>query len=358
MSFSVLSKIYDISGKKIFRWYRNVLSWYTEAWVSRQLHEHDIIDKKLIDRITKSPKKIYVPILKAENFGPNMAIDDKNIWWEVYTIISNKDTWKIAAMIMSIKFRVIYEVLDKIPQEIRWWVKTISKDFAQSYDWVARICFPCATRIWDKFHVISMVFDALQAVRIRYRQKALEKERVRRELHKKKEAENKELAKKNWEYYIKKGLPKSKRYDNEDTEMELLARSRWLLFKLEKDWSDTQRERAKILFKEYPEIKKAYSVICSFRWWYNYKPKESNKKLAAKGLNRWYKKALGVNIIEIDNIVSSIEYHAGEILNYFHDGWTNAFAESINAKIQRFVQSNYWIRDRDFFHFRLMKFLS
>ncbi len=342
----------------MFEWYRNVLSWFTESWVSKALHEHDTIDQKLIDRITKSPKKIFVPILKPENFGPNMAVDDKNIWWEVYTIISNKDTWKIAVMIMSIKFKVIEWVLDKIPQNIRWSVKTISKDFAESYDWVARMCFPMATRIWDKFHVIQMALDALQAVRIKYRQIALTKERERIELHRSQEKKNKELAKRNWEFYIKKDLPKLKRHDNEDTEMELLARSRWLLFKFEKDWSDTQRERSKILFKQYPEIKKAHSVICSFRWWYNYKPKESNRNKAVRWLNKWYEKALWADIIEIDNLVSSIQYHAGDILNYFEWWWTNAFAESINAKIQRFVQSNYWIRDRDFFHFRLMKFLS
>jgi hypothetical protein len=45
--------------------------------------------------------------------------------------------------------------------------------------------------------VISLVLDALQAVRIRYRQKALEKERIRRELHKEREAENRDLAKRN-----------------------------------------------------------------------------------------------------------------------------------------------------------------
>jgi hypothetical protein len=40
--------------------------------------------------------------------------------------------------------------------------------------------------------------------------------------------------------------------------------------------------------------------------------------------------------------------HEGEIMNYFEEGHTNAFAESLNNKIQGFVRSNYGIRDRDF----------
>ena len=75
-----------------------------------------------------------MPILKAENFGEHMAIDDKNIGGEGYTIISNKKTKKIAAMIMSTKHNIIEEVLHKIPRNIRWNVQSLSRDLAESYN--------------------------------------------------------------------------------------------------------------------------------------------------------------------------------------------------------------------------------
>ncbi|MBC8147056.1 MAG: transposase [Bacteroidetes bacterium] len=51
----------------------------------------------------------------------------------------------------------------------------------------------------------------------------------------------------------------------------MLARSRFLLFKFERSWSNEQKQRAKILFKMFPEIELTYKTICSFRSFYNIK---------------------------------------------------------------------------------------
>ena len=45
------------------------------------------------------------------------------------------------------------------------------------------------------------------------------------------------------------------RFPNGDTRPELLIRSRYLLFKSADKWTERQKERAKILFEEYPDIK-------------------------------------------------------------------------------------------------------
>ena len=48
---------------------------------------------------------------------------------------------------------------------------------AYGYEWLIRELFPCAIQIADKFHVIKHALDALQDVRVRYRQKLLTKRR-------------------------------------------------------------------------------------------------------------------------------------------------------------------------------------
>jgi transposase len=342
MSFALLGLVFGISGRKIYDWYRNVLSGFDDPEAQKRLHEHDTVDPALIDKQTGEIKKVLVPILKTENFGENIAADDKNIGGEVYTVISNKDTGKIAAMIMSVKTGIIAEVLDKVPVAIRMAVKTMSKDLAENYDWMARACFMNAIRIADKFHVIKLAMEALQAVRIRLRQTALTNERERREEWKK--AGNK-----------MKDLPDTEAYENGETEKTLLARSRYLLFKFKKQWTEAQAERAKILFREFPEIK-AYDLICSFRNFYKCKIGPGHR--ARESLDRWYEKTRKTKIEEIKNFRHTVRQHEGEIMNYFDEGHTNAFAESLNNKIQSFVRSNYGIRDRDFFHFRLKQFLS
>jgi len=53
-----------------------------------------------------------------------------------------------------------------------------------------------------------------------------------------------------------------------------------------------------------------------------------------------------------------IEKHEKEIRNYFQNAITNAKAENINGKIQRFIMNNYGIRDKDFAIYRIAKYFS
>ncbi len=307
------------------------------------MHRCDLTDPSLIDRITGKPKKILVPILKPENMGENVSIDDKNIDGVGYTILANKETGKIILMMAATKARLVMEALDRIPVGLRMKVKTISKDLAESYDWVARTMFMNATKIADKFHIVKLALEALQAVRIRYRQIVLTTERERKESWKK-------AGKK------VKDLPPAKRYENDETLKEILARSRYLLFRFAGEWNEFQLERAKILFREFPEIKQVYDLICSFRNFY--KCTVGNKKRAQESLEGWFVKAKELKIEEVENFVDTVKNNQAQILNYFEEGQTNAFAESLNAKIQRFIRTNYGVRDTDFFHFRMMKYFS
>ena len=106
---------------------------------------------------------------------------------------------------------------------------------------IARLCFPAAKQVIDRFHVQKLAFEAVQEMRIKARWEALDKEMV-----------GIAYAKASGRPFI----PET--FSNEDSRKQLLARSRYLLFKKESLWSESQRVRAKILFREYPEIKKAY----------------------------------------------------------------------------------------------------
>ena len=52
---------------------------------------------------------------------------------------------------------------------------------------------------------------------------------------------------------------------NGDTHKQLLARSRYLLFKSSDKWTDSQRQRAEVLFETYPDLKETYSLKHSLR---------------------------------------------------------------------------------------------
>ena len=72
-----------------------------------------------------------------------------------------------------------------------------------------------------------------------------------------------------------------------DTRKQLLARSRYLLYKSRDKWTMSQNIRAQVLFKEYPEIEDAYKLTQELREFFNTR---TGKGVALTKLARWYDK--------------------------------------------------------------------
>ena len=53
-----------------------------------------------------------------------------------------------------------------------------------------------------------------------------------------------------------------------------------------------------------------------------------------------------------------IRKHENEIVNFFICAQTNAKAERLNGKINRFIANNYGVRDKDFVLFRINGYFS
>ena len=215
-----------------------------------------------------------------------------------------------------------------------------------------------AAQVADKFHVLKHAFEALQDIRIYYRQKLLTQRREAYEAYKIRKKTSPGLV---FEYSESK-LP------NQETHRQLLARSQYLLYKKKHDWTPSQAQRAELLFKHYPDIEKTYEFICQFRSWYSADfiidkqldriSKMKVLKTIENNLNIWINAANQTDISELMNFKSLVERNKGPILNYFYTGATNAIAEANNGLIQRFLQQNKGYRNLNFFYFRLSQFLS
>ena len=139
---------------------------------------------------------------------------------------------------------------------------------------------------------------------------------------------------------------------NGDTTKQLLARSRYLLFKSPEKWTESQKLRAEVLFEQYPDIQKAHSLTHSLRMIY---AKNTIKDAARLSLARWYNKVEEAGFKSFNTIAGTIYEHYDEILNFFISRSTNASAESFNAKIKAFRASLRGVIDIKFFLFRLTK---
>ncbi|MBP1225951.1 transposase [Flavobacterium sp. 1355] len=267
-----------------------------------------------------------------------MSIDETSLSnGELYTIVTNKSgkgrKGTIVAMVAGTKADTVISVIEKIPLRERNLVREITLDMAGNMGLIARKCFPNASRVTDRFHVQKLAIEALQEIRIKYRWEAIDQENEAMERAKKTNV--------NFE---------SKTLHNGDTLKQLLARSRYFLYKNKSKWTSNQIERAALLFELYPDIQKGYSLTQELRSIFE---NTKDKIIGFAKLAKWHEKVNQSGFKSFNTISRTIMNHYQTILNYFDNRSTNASAESFNAKIKAFRSQFRGVRNIEFFLFRL-----
>lgn len=319
ISSNSLEKFYYINGNHFGQQYKDHLSDFN-SWEQKE-HAQDWI-------------------LFPENIGENLGIDETALSnGELYTVLINRSAQgkkgTLIAMIKGTTSETVINIINKIPKSKRKRVKEVTLDMAGSMNLIVEKCFPKATRVIDRFHVQKLAYDALQEIRIKHRWDAINEETN--------EIEN---AKYNNTTYV------PYRFDNGDTKKQLLARSRYLLFKSPEKWSQSQNQRAKILFAQYPDIRKAFELTHKLRLIYS---KTKDKGVAFTKLARWYNDVNDANFKSFNTISATIYAHYANILNFFDNRSTNASSESFNAKLKAFRSILRGVNDTSFFLYRVAK---
>lgn len=319
ISSNSLEKFFYVDGDQLGQQYKEFLSSY-KTW----------------DQKEHAQKWILFP----NNIGSYLSIDETSLSnGELYTILTNKAgkgrKGTLIAMIEGTDSASVIAVLDRIPEKVRELVKEVTLDMAGSMNKIVKHCFPKASLVIDRFHVQKLAYDAIQEMRIAHRWDAINQE-----------TNDIENAKLNKEKYI------APVFSNGDTRKQLLARSRYLLFKSGEKWTQKQKARAEILFTQYPDIKKAYSLTHSLRMIFSH---TKVKGVAYTKLAKWFNDVTDSEFKSFNTISATIYVHYANILNFFNNRSTNASAESFNAKIKAFRATQRGVTDIPFFLFRLSK---
>lgn len=261
---------------------------------------------------------------------------------EVYTIVTNTNAkcqkGSLIAIVKGVRSSEVIEVLEQLPLQKRMSVKEATLDLAPNMEKIVRSSFPNAHLVSDRFHVQQLPTEALQEMRIKYRWEAIEEENKMIE-----QCKNEKIP------YHPVIL------SNGETKKQLLAKSRYLLFKPQSKWSDSQKERATVLFHNYPDLKKAYELTMMFR---NIYETGRTKESAKEKLQEWYKKIEKYNYPSFATAANSIKNHQESILEYFTNRSTNALAENFNSKIKAFRSVFRGVSDVAFFIYRLTLILA
>lgn len=317
ISCHLLGRLYTVDGKQLQQQYKDHLSDF-HAWEQKGHAEEWM--------------------LFPDNIGPCLSIDETALSnGELYTIVTNKAAKggkrAIVAMLKGTQSEQIMVVLERIPLRKRNKVTEVTMDMAANMIKAIRRCFANASRVIDRFHVQKLAYDAVQEARIKYRWEALEAE-----------SQAIDAARKNKQSY------QPEVFSNGDTLKQLLARSRYLLFKHPSKWTLSQKQRADLLFPRYPLLEKAFRLSLRLGKIFS---ASKNKQQAFKQLAIWHNDVEDAGIDAFKTVARSVQQHYESILNFFDNRSTNASAESFNAKIKAFRATSRGVRDTTFFLFRL-----
>lgn len=279
-------------------------------------------------------------MLFPQNIGKQLSLDETALsHGELYTILTNKAAkgkeGAIVAIVAGTASEFVQKHFDKLPLRLRNKVEEITLDMAGSMNLIAKSCFPNAVLVTDRFHVQKLALEAVQELRIKHRWEAIDKEN-----------DDLEKAKKHRKAYRPMIL------QNGDTLKQLLARSRYVLYKKEKSWTENQKIRAKLLFELYPDLFEAYRLSQKLSWIFEQK---EGKIYGYTRLAQWHEQVAKSGFKSFNTLSRTIMNHYKTILNYFDNRSTNASAESFNAKIKAFRTQFRGVRNIEYFLFRLTK---
>lgn len=319
ISCKTLGHFFGVDGKRLEEQYASHLSGFTD-WAHAEHAENWL--------------------LFPDNIGDYLSIDETSLsQGELYTILTNKAAkgkkGALIAIIKGTESESVIRVLQRIAERVRKKVKEVTLDLAPTMVRIVRRSFPKAKLVSDRFHVQQLAGEAVQEIRIKHRWDAIEQENMEMDLARE--------VKQKW-------LPQV--LENGDTVKQLLARSRYLLFKKEVNWSPSQIHRAELLFRLYPDLHKAYKISQELSSILSH---SKDRMIAFKKLALWYNKIEESGFKSFNTIARTIQNNYETILNYFDNRSTNASAESFNAKIKAFRAQFRGVRNVKFFLFRLSK---
>jgi transposase len=179
--------------------------------------------------------------------------------------------------------------LDGLSEEQRKAIKVVNVDMWEPYTLAIKAKLPHATIVVDRFHVMKNLNHCLT--------------QARREIQNNASAEVKEQ----------------------------LKGSRWVLVKNQKDLTEKERTKLDTIYQVLPELKTCHELKELFRLLFD---TLTNREEAKCALQIWIQQVEALDVKALKPFLVTLNNWFEQILNYFLEGWTNAFAEGVNNKIK------------------------
>ena len=200
--------------------------------------------------------------------------------------------------------------LDQLPPDVRAAIQVVCIDMWDAYSTAVQTKLPGVEIVVDRFHVMnaSRLNHALTT--------------ARREIQ-------------------RQAAPEVK---------EQLKGSRWILVRNQSALTPEQREKLDTIYAASPELKLGHQLKEQFRAIFELTDRDE----AAHQLDTWIQQVETSGLKAFQGFVTTLHNWHDYILNYFHERWSNGFAEGMNNKIKLLKRRGFGYTNFDHFRLRVL----
>lgn len=232
-----------------------------------------------------------------------------------HTVFSDPERGAILDLVDGRGKGSVFAGLVAMSDQVRAGIETVVMDCHWPYRYAVEEALPRARIVADKFHIIRAVDGAAQRVRRRFGRRRYQ-QRIGRD----------------------GGVARQHNPANDPNVFHI----RWLFMKRANKLSDTEREWLWAVFEaSADEVRRGWALKELFASIYD----EPDRVEAERRLNEWIDAITRAGIPEFLNTWRTLQWWREQILNYFDDPVTNAFAEGITNKIKVLKRRSYGFRD-------------
>lgn len=268
------------------------------------------LDWKTVKEIDREHIKTLLPEI-SQLIIKRLAIDEIAVMkgHKYFSIIRDYDSGIAVKIVFGRGYDEVKTALLNLGHDALMNINYVSLDMWDPYIKALNECCPNAKLVFDKFHVVKKVNEALDSVR------------------------KKEFT------------------DASPQERKKMKHKRWIILHREQNLENEQKETLLKLMKNNDRLYKAYLLkeqILSI-----FDEKDSTFDKICDRIKCWLENVLSNDLEEFSAVVKTIQNYMYGILNYFRYGMTNAIAEGFNTKINILKRRAFGFRDLEYFTLKI-----
>ena len=280
-----------------------------EACLKEIARRHKL-DWKTVKEIDRAHIKTLLPEIDKLQIR-RLAIDEIAVMkgHKYFTIIRDYDSGVAVKILFGRGYEETAHALASLGKDKLARIEYVSIDMWDPYIKAVKEQCPNAKIVFDKFHVVKKVNEALDNIRKKEFAKATDEERIE------------------------------------------MKHKRWIILKREDNLKPEQKEKLNELMNNNDRLYKAYLLkeqILSI-----FDDKTSTFEKICDRIKCWFENILSNNLEEFKEVIKTMQRYMYGILNYFRYGMTNAIAEGFNTKINVIKRRAFGYRDLEYFMLKI-----